>query len=163
MKVEEFFFVLNEQLVSQNHQYDRQNEGKVYIGLPSFDFSSMTQEQKIYFIYYLSFFVAFDLLVFTYDYEKYYIQKQKLNIPKFEYGLTNTFVYPNRIYDNYWHPFRSDIFKNVFKLGLDYLINNVSEFDPIRILNYSLNDKDFATGIFNIELTKEIKTTTISE
>jgi len=159
MKVEDFFLKLNEQLKLHSYQYDRQNEGRVYIGLPNFDFSNFKNDEKTFFVYYLSFFVAFDLLVYTYDNDNYFIQKEKLNIPKFEYGLTNIFVYPNRIYDNYWAPFKIDIFKRVFEFGLEFLNRNIPEIAPIQIFNNALDDKDFTIGILNIELINEIKIT----
>jgi hypothetical protein len=157
MKVDDFFLKLNEQLKTYKHQYDRQDEGKVYIGFPDFDFSNFTKDEKAYFVYYLCLFVAFDLLVYSYDNENYLKQKEKLKIPKFEYGLTNIFVQPNRIYDKYWEPFRQDIFKKVFKHGVEYLNLNITEIEPIKIFNYALNDKDFSTGILNNELKNEIK------
>ena len=75
MKVDNFFIKLNEQLNTYKHQYDRQDEGRVYIGLPDFNFSNFTKEEKIYFVYYSSLFVAFDLLVYSYDKENYLKQK----------------------------------------------------------------------------------------
>lgn len=156
MRVDAFFIKLNEQLKIYKHQYDRQNEGRVYIGLPEFDFSNLTKDEKIYFVYYLSFFVAFDLLVYSYDNENYLKQKEELKIPKFEYGLTNIFIQPNRIYDKYWEPFRQDIFKKVFLHGIEYLNLNIPEIEPIKILSYTLNDKDFSTGMLNNQLKNEI-------
>lgn len=157
MKVDNFFIKLNEQLNTYKHQYDRQDEGRVYIGLPDFNFSNFTKEEKIYFVYYLSLFVAFDLLVYSYDNENYLKQKEELKIPKFEYGLTNIFIEPSRIYDKYWEPFHQEIFKDVFKQGLDYLILKISEIEPIKIFNNAKNDKDFSTGMFNNELKNEIQ------
>lgn len=159
MKVEEFFSKLNEQLNSHKHQYDRQDEGRVYIGFPDFDFSYFTNEEKAYFIYYLCLFVAFDLLVYSYDRENYLLQKEKLKIPKFEYGLTNVFVNPNRLYDNYWQPFRTEIFKDVFQLGLSYLNSKIFDLEPIKIFENAISDKDFSTGMFSNKLKNEIKTT----
>jgi hypothetical protein len=162
MKVDTFFTKLNEQLKTYKHQYDRQDEGKVYVGFPNFDFSNFTEDEKAYFVYYLSLFVAFDLLVYTYDNKNYLKQKEKLKIPKFEYGLTNVFVNPNRLYDNYWQPFRNEIFKDVFQLGLNYLNIEIPEIEPIKIFENAINDKDFSTGMFNNELKNELKTTTNS-
>jgi hypothetical protein len=160
MKVDDFFIKLNEQLKTYKHQYDRQDEGRVYIGLPNFDFSNFTKDEKAYFVYYLSFFVAFDLLVYSYDNKNYLKQKEKLKLPKFEYGLTNVFVYPNRLYDNYWQPFRNEIFKDVFQLGLNYLNIEIPEIEPLKIFENTINDKDFSTGMFNNEIINEIKTST---
>lgn len=157
MDVRDFFLKLNDQLKCYEHQYVRQNEGRVYLGFQKFDFSNFTKDQKTFFVYYLSFFVAFDLLVFTYDKINYAIQKEKLQIPKFEYGLTNTFVYPNRIYDNYREPFEGKIFKTVFELGMDYLYSTTSEIQPLNVFLNALNDKDFKTGIFNHKLKNEIE------
>jgi hypothetical protein len=162
MKVEYFFSKLNEQLNTYKHQYDRQDEGRVYIGFPDFDFSNFTNEEKAYFIYFLCLFVAFDLLVYSYDRENYLLQKEKLKIPKFEYGLTNVFINPNRLYDNYWQPFRTEIFKDVLKLGLSYLNSKIFDLEPIKIFENAINDKDFSTGMFSNELKNEIKTTTNS-
>jgi hypothetical protein len=160
MKVDDFFIKLNEQLKTYKHQYDRQDEGRVYIGLPNFDFSNFTKDKKAYFVYYLSFFVAFDLLVYSYDNKNYLKQKEKLKLPKFEYGLTNVFVYPNRLYDNYCQPFRNEIFKDVFQLGLNYLNIEIPEIEPLKIFENAINDKDFSTGMFNNEIINEIKTST---
>ena len=158
MKVDYFFTILNEQLEVYKHQYERQDEGTVYIGLPDFDFSNLTKDEKTYFVYYLSFFVAFDLLVYSYDNPNYRKQKEKLKIPKFEYGLTNIFVYPNKIYDKYWEPFRPEIFKVVFLFGIQHLKFELPEINPIVIFKHAINDKDFSIGIFNNELLNEIKT-----
>jgi hypothetical protein len=160
MKAEDFFSKLNGQLKSYKHQYDRKDEGRVYIGLPDFDFSNFSKDEKTFFVYYLSFFVAFDLLMYSYDNENYLKQKEKLKIPKFEFGLTNIFVQQNRIYDKYWEPFQQEIFKKVFELGLVFLYSKMPEIEPIRIFNNAINDKDFSTGMFNNELKKEIKTST---
>lgn len=156
MKPENFFFVLNEQLKSHADQYEKASEGKVFMGFPTFDFSSTTVEEKHYFIYYLCLFVAFDLLVFKYENDKYLLQKEKLNIPKFEYGLTNIFIYPNQIHERYLQSIRSDILKKTFKLALEYLILNASEIDPKKIFKYTLTDKDFTKGLFNSLLIKEV-------
>jgi len=162
MKVEDFFSKLNVQLKTYKHQYDRKDEGRVYIGLPDFDFTNYTNEEKAYFVYYLCLFVAFDLLVFSYDNENYLKQKEKLKIPKFEYGLTNVFVNHNRLYDNYWQPFRKEIFKDVFQLGLSFLNSQIPDLEPIKIFENAINDKDFSTGMFSSELKNGIKTTTNS-
>jgi hypothetical protein len=158
MKVDNFFTILNEQLEVYKHQYERKDEGKVYIGLPDFDFSNLTKDEKTYFVYYLSFFIAFDLLVYSYDNQNYTKQKEKLKIPKFEYGLTNILVYPNKIYDKYLEPFRPEIFKVVFQLGIQYLNFKLPEIKPISIFQHAINDKDFSIGMFNNELLNEIKT-----
>jgi hypothetical protein len=156
MKVEDFNKRLNEDLKSYKQKYERQGEGLVYIGLPDFNFSHLTKNEKIYFVYYLSFFVAFDLLVFTYYNENYLVQKDKLKIPKFEYGLTNTFVQPSKIYEKYSEPFRHEIFKKVFQQGMEYLNLKISEIKPIEIISKALTDKDFSNGRFNDELKSEI-------
>ena len=157
MTVDTFFKKLNEQLQTYKHQYDRQDEGRVYVGLPDFDFSNFTKDEKTYFVYYLSFFVAFDLLVYSYANQYYLDQKEKIKIPKFEYGLTNVFVYPSRICDKYWEPFKTEIFKKVFQLGINHLSLEIPEIEPIKIFKHALNDHDFSTGIFNNELKNEIK------
>ena len=156
MKVEDYNKRLNEELKSYKQKYERQGEGIVYIGLPDFNFSHLTKDEKIYFVYYLSFFVAFDLLVFSYDNKNYLQQKDKLKIPKFEYGLTNIFVEPSKIYNKYSEPFRQDIFTKVIKEGMEYLNLKVSEIKPIEIMSKALTDKDFSSGRFNDELKSEI-------
>ncbi len=162
MKVDDFFIKLNEQLKTYKYQYERQDEGKVYIGLPDFNFSNFTKDEKIYFVYYLSFFISFDLLVYSYDNQNYLKQKEMLKIPKFEYGLTNFFIQSNRIYYKYWEPFQQEIFSDIFEQGLEYLNLKIPEIEPIKILNNAFNDKDFSNGRFNNELIKEIKNTTNS-
>lgn len=157
MKVDDFFIKLNEQLMTYKYQYDRQDEGRVYIGLPDFNFSNLTKDEKIYFVYYLAFFVAFDLLVYSYDNQNYLKQKEQLKLPKFEYGLTNVFVEPSIIFNKYWEPFSQVIFKRVFQQGLEYLNLKMSEIAPIKIFYNALNDVNFSTGMFNNELKSEIK------
>jgi hypothetical protein len=163
MKVEMFFLKLNEQLETYNHQYNRLNEGKVYIGLPDFDFSTFTKVEKTYLVYYLSFFVAIDLLVYTYENQNYLKQKEILHLPKFEYGLTNIFINHNIIYDKYWVPFKTEIFNDVFQLGIDYLYLKLPEINHFNIFNQALHDKDFSMGMFSDELKKAIKNLSSAE
>ncbi len=77
-------------------KYERKNEGLVYLGLHENLFLEIDEKEK--YLYTLCNLVAFDLLVFKYDNINYYEQKTALRIPKFEYGLTNTFYYAERIF-----------------------------------------------------------------
>ena len=73
--------------------------------------------------------------------------------------MTNVFVNHNRLYDNYWQPFRKEIFKDVFQLGISYLNSKIPDLEPIKIFENAINDIDFSTGMFSNELKNGIKTT----
>lgn len=157
MQVDIFFNHLNAQLLKIEQKYYSSSEGMIYLGFPSIDFSKMSKEERSYFVYYLCFFVAFDLLVFTYNNENYELQKGKLQLPKFEYGLSNVFIYPGAIFEKFKVNSNSEIFENVVELGFAYLNSRVQEIDSLHIFDNIFSDKDFLTGAFNIELKKAIK------
>lgn len=157
MTVEDFFTKLNEQLNTYKHQYERQDEGRVYIGLPNFDFSNFTKHEKTYFVYYLSFFVAFDLLVYTYDNQNYLKQKGILKIPKFEYGLTNVFIHPEAIFNKFSESLNPKISRQTVNMGIEFLTSQFPENQIFNVLINVLSDCDFSTGRFNIEFKKNLE------
>lgn len=70
----------------------------VYIGFPSKD---VIINDKNDFIYLLCMFVALELITFSYFKEKYLMVKNIFDTPKFEDGLTNTFIHPSRLFDHF--------------------------------------------------------------
>jgi len=157
MEVDDFFYRLNNELVVHGYQYERGDEGYVYLAFPKFDYFYLSRDDRAYFDYYLCFFVAFDLLVYCYDRENYASQKKKLNIPKFEFGLTNTFVYPEKLFLNCGISYRPEIFSMAFNKYIDYLLKYVPETKPFNILRFALTDKDFEKGTFSTEFRNQIK------
>jgi hypothetical protein len=130
-------------------KYERQDEGLVYLGLHETLFLEIEEKEK--YIYTLCNLVAFDLLVFKYDNVNYYQQKKELRIPKFEYGLTNTFYYAEEIFKEYKIPIIKKIFEKTLIDCLDYIKNNTIMSD-VGIFNNIYTDLDFQKGTYNIQL-----------
>ena len=112
---------------------------------------SINQINKNYyfFCYLLCFFVAFDLLVYAYYRLSYSYIKQKLQTPKFEYGLTNTFYYPNEICNRMTNIIKEDFFEKAFLTFIEYLESQNLELDYKVVLKACVIDKDFQKGLFN--------------
>ena len=113
MKIIEYQKILKNLLNSHKSKpYLRENEGWVYIGFPNSKFKFNSIEEKKEFIYYLSLFIAFDLIIYS-SFREYYPKiKEVFKIPKFEYGLTNTFIYPEKIIDYFKIGINKKILKN---------------------------------------------------
>ena len=134
-------------------KYERKNEGHVYLGLHENLFLEIEEKEK--YLYTLCNLVAFDLLVFKYDNINYYQQKIELRIPKFEYGLTNTFFYAERIFKEYKIPIIEKIFEKTLIDCLDYIKNKATKSD-VGIFNKIYSDIDFEKGKYNIQLKKAV-------
>ena len=134
-------------------KYERKNEGLVYLGLHENLFLEIEEKEK--YLYTLCNLVAFDLLVFKYDNINYYQQKIELRIPKFEYGLTNTFYYADEIFKYYKIRIIEETFENSFIDCLDYIKNNTS-MNVMGICNNIFNHVDFEKGKYNNQLKKAV-------
>ncbi len=152
MKTEEIINYINNKL-NVLEKYESKNEGLIYIGLDKNLFIEIEEKEK--FIYTLCNLVAFDLLVFKYDNINYYEQKTALNIPKFEYGLTNTFYYAERIFKEYKIPIIENIFEKTLIDCLNYIKNNTS-MNVMGIFNNIFIDVDFEKGKYNNQLKKAV-------
>ena len=152
MKTGEIISYINNKLTVLE-KYERKNEGHVYLGLHENLFLEIEEKEK--YLYTLCNLVAFDLLVFKYDNINYYQQKIELRIPKFEYGLTNTFFYAERIFKEYKIPIIEKIFEKTFIDCLDYIKNNTS-MNLMGIFNNIFIDVDFEKGTYNNQLKKAV-------
>lgn len=149
MEVEEYFSKISIELSAIQYNYIREDEGKVYLGLPSLSKSAYNQTDYLYIINYLCLFVAIDLLVYCYYPDRYPKFKKIFNIPKFEYGLTNTFYYPETIYKRKLNEFSVIIFNDAFRKTINYFDAKHFEIEIKEMLQLALSDKDFQEGKFN--------------
>lgn len=135
----------------KNPPYERLNEGKVYVGPPNASqLTFRSTKDKSTFAYLFSMLVAFDLKVFEIDKTFYLALKNEFYIPKFEYGLTNTFVYPNRIFDDFKVGINEEFFEESFHV-FNKLIAGLAIGSNLSIDNilYSISeDSDLNSGIF---------------
>ena len=134
-------------------KYERENEGHVYLGLHENLFFEIEEKEK--YLYTLCNLVAFDLLVFKYDNINYYQQKIELRIPKFEYGLTNTFFYAQTIFERYKTPIIEKIFEKTLIDCMNYIKNKTS-MNVMGIFNNIFIDLDFEKGTYNNQLKKAV-------
>ena len=127
MKIDAYKIHLETELSKLEKPWLNGDEGYIYVGLIKPNKNDYSEENYYFFCYLLCFFVAFDLLVYAYYRLSYSYIKQKLQTPKFEYGLTNTFYYPN----------------------IEYLESQNLELDYKVVLKACVIDKDFQKGLFN--------------
>ena len=125
------------------------DEGYIYVGLIKPNKNDYSEENYYFFCYLLCFFVAFDLLVYAYYRLSYSYIKQKLQTPKFEYGLTHTFYYPNVICNRMTNIIKEDFFEKAFLTFIEYLDCQNLELDYKVVLKACVIDKDFQKGLFN--------------
>ena len=145
----------------KNPPYERLNEGKVYIGLPTVDeivFDNHKDKQE--FVYLLCMFVAIDLKTFEIYNDQYFNLKKAFYIPKFEYGLTNTFIYPNRIFDEFKIGINEECFKASFLTFYNFCSELTKNITPpisfITLLRSICADPDLKHGLFGSTFTKLI-------
>lgn len=156
MEIHSFFKLLKNELSKMPHSYERYNEGKVYLGSPIINRNEHSEEDYRFFCYYLCLFVSFDLLIYSYSFEEYESVKKKLGIPKFEYGLTNTFYYPDELFQKLDKSISERYFADAFYKFIDFLRRENFEFNPETILQNALTDKDFDKGLFSKLFKNEI-------
>lgn len=149
MDIHHFFILLKKELSKMPHSYDRLNEGKVYLGPLVINRNDYSEEDYRFFCYYLCLFVSFDLLIFTYNLEEYEMVKKSLGIPKFEFGLTNTFYYPNDLFHRLNGSISERCFTDAFSKFIEFLRNKNFEFNFETILRKTLIDKNFDKGLFS--------------
>ena len=156
MTIDRFFILLERELANMQYSYDRPCEGKVYLGHPIINRNCYSDDDYKSWSYYLCFFVAFDLLVYTYFNENYQEIKDKLNIPKFEYGLTNTFYYPEDLFKRLNISINQNLFSKTFNHFIQFLEREKLTIDFKTVLKTALSDKDFEKGVFSKFLKEEI-------
>ncbi|HAT80281.1 MAG TPA: hypothetical protein DCS17_02400 [Flavobacterium sp.] len=105
--------------------------------------------------------MAFDLKTFE-IYNQFYLSlKNEFYIPKFEYGLTNAFVYPNRVFADYKIGIIEEYFNNSFNTFYSFtneLTNKIDKnFDINFLLNSILEDTDLKFGLFGTTFVKRIE------
>lgn len=156
-------FKTNLNYLLENHQhkpYKRQNEGIVFVGLPA-PLQIDDRKERYEFVYLLCMFIAFDLKTFEIFDEYYLSLKEQFYIPKFEYGLTNTFVHPNRIFDHYRIGIIEDVFENSFNTFYLFAKELTAKIDTNFVLKTVLDsiseDADLRNGMFGRAFVKYIR------
>ena len=115
-------------------------------------------KDKHSFILLLSFFVMLDLVFYRY-FDCYCSLRKELKTPKFEYGLTYTFVYPDVIIKR---ELRDRISQKLFNEIFDLFISSITlifeKYKIDRNLFFSVlrEDKDLNQGLFGTFLQKSI-------
>jgi hypothetical protein len=145
--------------VHKHPPYERQNEGLVYLGYPEIIYFE-NNTQKHSFVYMLCLFVLFDLKIFEL-YREYYEQlKIELCIPKFEYGLTNTFIYPEKLFNHYQIGINQNRLIECYQIFEEYILEKIHELnmpiDFLKIENSIRNDKEVNCGHFGRNLCRLI-------
>lgn len=156
MEIDTFYLILENELGNIQHSYIRENEGMVYLGAPNINRNQFSGDDYNLWCYFLCFFVAFDLLIYTYSNNNYEEVKNKLKIPKFEYGLTNNFYYPEDLFIRLKVRLNEDVFASTFKQFIQFLDDQNFKFDFKEVLNEALLDKDFTKGEFSKYFKEEI-------
>ena len=121
MKIDTYKIHLETELSKLEKPWLNGDEGYIYVGLIKPNKNDYSEENYYFFCYLLCFFVAFDLLVYAYYRLSYSYIKQKLQTPKFEYGLTNTFYYPNEICNRMTNIIKEDFFEQCKRYKLEFI------------------------------------------
>jgi len=152
MTINDYSKILEETLQNHKHPpYERSNEGFVYVGRPEL-IKFESNNQKNQFVNLLCLFIAFDLKIFE-SYNNYYeIIKTNLRIPKFEYGLTNIFIQPERIFEHYKTKFDMKVFEGIYSVFENYILQMIDEqkinIDLVDLSQQIINDPDINNGIW---------------
>ena len=159
--INRFQKLLGDILQKHKHSpYKRGDEGLVYVGTPEIiKFNEISEKQQ--FVYLLCMFIASDLKIYDVYKAYYYNFKIQFYIPKFEYGLTNHFIYPERIFNQYQIGINKINFEISFNIFTESLIKILSKsgFENINfpaLLNYILVDNDLNRGLFGSHFAKRI-------
>ena len=151
MSIDGFFILLEKYLNDfQNKPYDSDYEGKIYVGINE-TFSNFADErERKYFVNYLCMIVSLDLKIYEVKKEQYSNFKKVFNTPKFEYGLSNIYYYPDAIFSRFNVCLDTSItencFNNFFKFFYDKIESHDLKIDLNGTLNLIAQDKDISTG-----------------
>ena len=161
MNINDFFHSLEKHLDNFHHKpYDSADEGLIYVGLNEkySDFSD--KDEKIYFVNYLCMIVSLDLKFYELNKSNYSRFKSIYKTPKFEYGLTNTYFFPNVIYSRFNVSISNQIFKDCFDNFYDFYSNSINQSDLEitfdTLLESMINDIDINSGIWGSEFCRLI-------
>jgi len=95
-------------------------DGLMFVGPPVNDNVGSSAEKE-WFVNLLCLLVAFNMTVYA-SYPRYYERiKTIFRIPTFEYGLTNTYYYPEELFTHFRIPFRWATFEPAFELYQSYV------------------------------------------
>lgn len=157
------FFILKEIYLNnfQNKPYNSGNEGLIYIGLNEKFNKFKDDKQKKNFVNYLSMIVSLDLKIYELNKDSYYKFKSIFNTPKFEYGLTNVYYYPNDIFnkfkvtlnkqiieecfENFYHFYSIEFKKKSLNIDFDYVLSTL------------ISDREINSGVWGSEFCNCIK------
>ncbi|MBC7524453.1 MAG: hypothetical protein H7239_08460 [Flavobacterium sp.] len=161
MSIKDFFNSLEKYL--NDFQYppnNSYNEGLIYIGINENYSGFKDENEKIIFVNYLCMIVALDLKFYELNIENYLKFKNIYNIPKFEYGLSNIYYYPNAIYYKFNVPNKKNSFQDSFDEFYNYysksLKNNDLGISFEVILKSMIQDNDINSGVGGNEICKLI-------
>jgi hypothetical protein len=161
MTINDFFNSLEKYLNDFQYPPNKSyNEGLIYIGINE-NYSDFTDEdEKIYFVNYLCMIVALDLKFYELNKENYLKFKNSYNIPKFEYGLSNIYYFPNAIYYKFNVLNNNNILKDCFDNFFNYYSKSVNNNDLgitfEVVLESMIQDNDIKSGIWGNEFCKLI-------
>jgi hypothetical protein len=161
MSIIDFFNSLEKYLNDfQNKPYNSSEEGLIYVGINEKYNDFKDDDEKIYFVNYLSMIVALDLKFYELNKVNYLKFKNSYNIPKFEYGLSNIYYYPNAIYYKFNVINNKSIFKDCFDNFFNYYSKSVNNNDLgiafEVVLESMIQDNDIKSGIWGNEFCKLI-------
>lgn len=157
----DFFNLLEKYLNDfENQPYNSKDEGLIYVGINEKYNGFKDDDEKIYFVNYLSMIVALDLKFYELNKENYSKFKKSYNIPKFEYGLSNIYYFPNAIYYKFNVHNNKIIFKDCFDNFFNYYSKSVNNNDlgiTFEVLLESMiQDNDINSGIWGNEFCRLI-------
>jgi hypothetical protein len=143
-----------------NNPYKSADEGLIYVGLNEKYNEFKDKDKKIYFVNYLCMIVSLDLKFYELNKENYFKFKSIYKIPKFEYGLSNIYYFPNAIFYKFNVLNKMDIFKDCFddfyNFYLNSLIQNELEISLDNLLESMIIDKDINSGVWGTEFCRLI-------
>lgn len=148
---------LNDFQYPPNNSY---NEGLIYIGINENYNGFQNDDEKIFFVNYLCMIVALDLKFYELNKVNYLKFKNSYNIPKFEYGLSNIYYFPNAIYYKFNVLNNKSIFKDCFDNFFNYYSKSVNSNDLgitfEVVLDSMIQDNDINSGIWGNEFCRLI-------
>jgi len=128
MNINDFFNSLEKYLNNfHNRPYNSAEEGLIYVGLNESYNNFKDQDEKIYFVNYLCMLVSLDLKFYELNKSNYSRFKSIYKIPKFEYGLSNVYYFPNVIYNRFNVSISKQIFKDSFDNFYDFYSNSINQ------------------------------------
>lgn len=161
MSSKDFFILLEKYLNEfQNPPNNSFHEGLIYIGINEKYNDFKDENDKIFFVNFLCMIVAFDLKFYELSKENYLKFKNIYNIPKFEYGLSNIYYFPNAIYYKFNILNDNNIFKTCFDDFFNYYSKSFNSNDLGSsfevLLESMIQDIDINSAVWGTEFCKLI-------